>query len=108
MTSAHENHLFLGTMFLVLIAASEAPLRVKLAVQVLLLVQFLNLFSLYGLHPQSTASFLRGTLSDELVVLYSFACLVCFALIAKWLWTRASLSEDGDRRLEDGDQPAKP
>src|SRR5207237_10008099 len=100
MTSAHENHLFLGTIFLVLIAASEAPLVVKVAVQVLLLVQFLNLFSLYGLHPQSAAAFLRRALSAELVVFSSLVCMVCFSLIAKWLWTgpdvlRFQRSEDG-------------
>ena len=101
MTSGHENHLFLGTIFLVLIAASKGPFQVKVAVQVLLIVQLLNLFSLYGIHPQSAAAFLKRTLSDELVVLYSFVCLACFALIAKWLWTSASLSEAGG-------QPAKP
>ena len=101
MTSAHENHLFLGTVFFVLIAASEAPFRVKLAVQVLLFFQLLNLFSLYGLHPQSAAAVLRQTLSEELVVLYAFVCLVCFALIAKWLWI-------GGQPTEDRSQPAKP
>lgn len=102
MTSAHENHLFLGAIFLVLIAATEAPCRVKLAVQVLLLVQLLNLFSLYGLHPESAAAFLRRTFSDELTVLYSFVCVVCFALIAKWLWVGGQRSEDGGQRAEVG------
>ena len=94
MTSAHENHLFLGTIFMVLIAASEAAVHVKVAVQVLFIVQFLNLFSLYGIHPEAASAWLRRTLSNELVVLYSVVCLVCFALIAKRLWTSASLSED--------------
>jgi hypothetical protein len=87
MTSAHENHLFLGTIFLVLTAASEATLRVKAAVQVLFIVQLLNLFSLYGIHPQAAAEWLRRAFSDELVVFYSLVCLFCFALIGKWLWT---------------------
>jgi hypothetical protein len=95
MTSAHENHLFLGTIFLVLIAASEAPVSVKTAVQVLLIVQLLNLFSLYGIHPQSAAVFLKRTLSDELVVLYSLVCLVCFARIAKWLWIKPDKGSAG-------------
>jgi len=106
MTSAHENHLFLGTIFLVLIAANEAPVRVKVAVQVLLIVQFLNLFSLYGIHPQSAAAFLRRTLSDELMVLYSFVCLVCFALIAKWLWSSPSKGSAGSLPAQAGCQPA--
>ena len=106
MTSAHENHLFLGTIFLCLVAAVETPFAVKAAIQVLLILQLLNLFSLYGLHPESLAIFLKRTLSAELVVLYSFVCVVCFALIAKWLWTTAGLrlqrSEDGGQRTESG------
>ena len=102
MTSAHENHLFLGTIFLVLIAASEAPLLVKIAVHVLLIVQLLNLFGLYGIHPESAADFLRRTLSDELVVFYSFVCLACFAVIAKWLWNGGERSDDGSQRADVG------
>ena len=86
MTSAHENHLFLGTVFMVLISACRAPLSLKLAVQVLLLVQFLNIFSLYGEHPQWLAVLLKQTPSDELAVVYSIVSLVCFGLIAKRLW----------------------
>ena len=108
MTSAHENHLFLGTIFLVLVAASEAPFLVKLTVQVLLFFQLLNLFSLYGIHPQSAATWLRGTLSDELVVFYSFVCIVCFALIAKWLWSGGQRTEDRGQLAEVGGQPVKP
>ena len=48
MTSAHENHLFLASVFLVLLMAEPLPLRAKLSIQVLLLLQFLNLYSLYG------------------------------------------------------------
>ena len=91
MTSAHENHLFLGTIFVVLVAASEAPLQVKIAVQVLLMVQFLNLFSLYGLHPEAAAAWMRRTLSDEVAVFYSLVCVVSFALITKWLWSKRGL-----------------
>ena len=87
MTSAHENHLFLGTIFLVLVAASEVTLSVRLAVQILLAVQFLNLFSLYGIHPESAAILLRRTVSDEVAVFYSVVGVICFALIFRCLWT---------------------
>jgi hypothetical protein len=88
MTSAHENHLFLGTIFMVLIAASEAAVPVKVAVQVLLIVQLLNLFSLYGIHPEAPATWFRRTFSDKLVVFYSLVCVACFGLIAKRLWIK--------------------
>jgi len=86
MTSAHENHLFLGTVFFVLFTAGPGPLRVKVAIQVLLLVQTLNLVALYGIHPQSLASSLRAVYSDALAIAYAFVGLSCFAVIAHWLW----------------------
>jgi len=86
MTSAHENHLFLCTVFFVLFTAGPGPLRVKVAIQVLLLVQTLNLVALYGIHPQSLASSLRAVYSDALAIAYAFVGLSCFAVIAHWLW----------------------
>ena len=59
MTSAHENHLFLGSVFLVLFAARRLPLSFKVASHVLLLVQFLNIYGLYGQHPPWIAQLLR-------------------------------------------------
>jgi hypothetical protein len=87
MTSVHENHLFLGTIFLVLIlAANSASLSVTVAVHLLLVVQLLNLFSLYGKHPHRLALVLRPTLSDELSIAYSIVCLLCFGILARRLW----------------------
>jgi hypothetical protein len=63
MTSAHENHLFLGSVFLVLLAAQARPPSFKIASQVLLLVQFLNIYGLYGQHPPSIARLLHDLYS---------------------------------------------
>jgi hypothetical protein len=87
MTSAHENHLFLGSVFLVLLVAQHVSLFSKLSIQVLLLVQFLNIYSLYGTHPQWLADLMKRTQSDEVTVAYSIVAVVCFAVIAKTLWT---------------------
>jgi hypothetical protein len=90
MTSAHENHLFLGSLFLVLLVAQPLSLLTKLAIQVLLVVQFLNIYSLYGTHPQWLADLLKRTQSDELTVAYSIVAVACFAFIAKALWSRSA------------------
>jgi hypothetical protein len=90
MTSAHENHLFLGSVFLVLVIAQPVSLFTKLSIQVLLLVQFLNIYSLYGTHPQWLADLIKRTQSDELTVAYSIVAVICFAFIANALWTRES------------------
>jgi hypothetical protein len=86
MTCAHENHLFLATVFLVLFTAGAAPLHVKVAIHVLLVVQTLNLFALYGIHPQALANSLRAIYSDGLAVADALVGVSCFALIAHWIW----------------------
>jgi hypothetical protein len=61
-------------------------LLTKLAIQVLLLVQFLNIYSLYGTRPHWLADLLKRTQSDETAVVYSIVSVVCFWFIAKSLW----------------------
>ncbi len=88
MTSAHENHLFLGSVFLVLFIAKDCPPSFKLAGHILLAIQFLNIYGLYGEHPLGIALFLTRRYSEELAVVYSFISMVCFALIFKYLILR--------------------
>lgn len=88
MTSAHENHVFLGTVFLVLLIARPVPLASKVAIQVLLLVQFLHIYSLYGAYPSSLAELLKGTQSNETMLVYAVVSVACFWFIAKSLWPR--------------------
>lgn len=92
MTSAHENHLFLGTVFVVLLTARCNPWFMKLTAQILLLIQFLNIYSLYGEHPLWLAELLRPTQSDKIAVVYSLVAVVCFVVIAKTLWSRHAIT----------------
>jgi hypothetical protein len=87
MTSAHENHLFLASIFLVLLMAQPLPPLAKISIQVLLLVQFLNIYSLYGEHPRWLAEFLKRTQSNETMLVYSIVSVVCFWFVAKSLWS---------------------
>jgi hypothetical protein len=87
MTSAHENHLFLGTVLMVPFLARPLPLSFQLSAQVLLVVQFLNIYSYYGTHPAGLAVFLQRTRSDQSAILYSLISVVCFVLIAWPLWS---------------------
>jgi hypothetical protein len=88
MTSAHENHLFLGTVFLVLLGADEVPGATKVAIQILLLIQFLNVYSLYEQHPPWLAQLLRRMQSAEWEVVYALISLICFWFIARPLWSQ--------------------
>ena len=86
MTSAHENHLFLAMIFLVLFLPNAASWATLMAAHILLLVQFLNIYSLYEKHPAWLAQLLHSAQSDGWEVVYSLISLVCFWLIAKPLW----------------------
>jgi hypothetical protein len=94
MTSAHENHLFLGCVFLVLFMASHRSLPFRAASHALLLIQFLNVFGLYGEHPGLVAGPLKSTYSETLAVVYSFASVACFCLIARVLLRAGGGSEE--------------
>lgn len=83
MTSAHENHLFLGSIFLVLFIATDFPPSFKLAAHILLAIQFLNIYGLYGEHPSGIALFLRRGYSEQLAVVYSLISTFCFVLVFK-------------------------
>ena len=89
MTSGHENHLFLGSVFLVLFMAGRLPLSPKVATHILLVVQFLNIYGLYGRHPYWLARFLRGAYDVKYVPLaYSLISVACFVVILTALWPR--------------------
>jgi hypothetical protein len=88
MTSAHENHLFLATVFFALFLAGTVSRPTQIAVHILLLVQFLNIYSLYEKHPAWLASLLHSAQSDAWQVVYSLISIVCFWLVAKALWSQ--------------------
>lgn len=93
MTSAHENHLFLGSVFLVLFFAIDRRLSVRMAIQILLAIQFLNLNGLYAEHPARLAAFLRRIHSEQAVVAYSVVSLLCCVTIFACQISRRPKSE---------------
>jgi hypothetical protein len=92
MTSAHENHMFLGSAFLVLLSAAR-PLSFMVASQILLIVQSLNIYGLYGQHPLRLARALRELYAvEQTPLVYSFISIACVAVILRSLWSyRATL-----------------
>ena len=87
MTSAHENHMFLGSVFLILFAA-RLPLSFMVASQILLIVQSLNIYGLYGQHPPRLARTLRELYAvEQTPLIYSFISIACVVVILKSLWS---------------------
>lgn len=62
-------------------SGGDLPFRVHV------LVQFLNIYSLYCEHPLWLAELLKRTQSNETAVGYSVVSIVCFWFIAKSLWS---------------------
>ena len=88
MTSAHENHLVLGSVFLVLFAARRLPLSFTVASQILLIVQFLNIYGLYGEHPRRIARALRELYAvQQTPLVYSLISVACVVVILKSIWS---------------------
>lgn len=48
MTSAHENHFFLGSVLLILFLSKFKNNYIKLSVHIILILQFINLYGYYG------------------------------------------------------------
>jgi len=87
MTSAHENHLFLGSVFLVLFTAGRLSLPLRVATHILLIMQFLNIYGLYGRHPYWLGRLLRDAYEVKYVPLaYSLISVACFVVILRSIW----------------------
>ena len=86
MTCGHENHLFLASVLLIPIVARSVSCVTPIAFNILLFVQFLHIFSLYGERPVLLAQWLRPTQSDEMGIVYSIISLACFILLVPALW----------------------
>jgi len=98
MTSAHENHLFLGSVFLVLFVARPLPLSFKVASQILLFVQFLNIYGLYGEHPPWIARLVHDLYAvAQTPLLYSLISVACFVVILRSIWSDRGFRSSGFR-----------
>ena len=87
MTSAHENHLFLAMLFLVLLLATSTSWKTRIAGHILLVTQFINVHSLYEERPDWLAQLLHPVQSDDWQVVYAVISMICFWFIAKSLWS---------------------
>jgi hypothetical protein len=80
MTSAHENHLFLATVFMIALLASRPGRMVAAAIHGTLILQCLNLELLYGLN--SVALRLRDAYTAEVRLAVAMISVVLSAVIA--------------------------
>lgn len=103
MTSAHENHLFLGSIFLLLYIARTQERSIMLVWQAIFMVQFINIFALYETgnlaafikahYPESLRTILA--IVDSLLFLYLLYAMAANRRRASSSAARAFHSEPG-------------
>jgi hypothetical protein len=93
MTSAHENHFFLGSLLGVILLARSNKRIFAVAFHILLLLHFLNLYGIYGNHPVFIADILKETYSIKLAFVYSVIATVCFLCILTSLFREKDFTE---------------
>jgi hypothetical protein len=98
MTSGHENHLFLGSVLLVLFMARRMPWSFTVAAQVLLVLQFLNIYGLYGAHPRWLARPVQDIYSLKTAMVYSLIGIPCFLWILKSIWSEPRVTRSDPAR----------
>ena len=91
MTSAHENHLFLGTVFLVLLMADNQPISFRIAAHGILAIQFLNICGLYGQFPVGVTDLWTSHYSETLAMSYSVISVCCFFFVIPRLFLKQKI-----------------
>ena len=94
MTSAHENHLFLATVLLVPLLASDPDRAARRAIHAILAIQAINIEGIYGV--DRFALWLRPMYSFEIRTVLSVVSVVGFFFIGRQLYR--SVRSDAARR----------
>jgi hypothetical protein len=94
LTQAHENHLYLGGVFLVTLALYMRSRVLLWGSQVLLGLAFINIFGLYGFDNATIANPLHAIYTDATMIVVSALATVVFASGAWWLYRRLGSSDE--------------
>ena len=80
MTSAHENHLFLGTVLIIPLLAISKSLLFRISVHIILVLQVINLYGFYGYGEGRTFG-LNFSYNYEIALILSFVASLAFIII---------------------------
>jgi len=80
MTSAHENHLFLGTVLIIPLLAISKSFLFRISVHIILVLQAVNLYGYYGFGEGRTFS-LNFSYNYEIALILSFVASFAFIII---------------------------
>jgi hypothetical protein len=78
MTEAHENHLFLATVLLVIISGKIKNIFAIIFIHLLLLLQCINLYGLYGFGEGKILNFISFSYNYEIALVLSLIAFIAF------------------------------
>jgi hypothetical protein len=81
MTSAHENHLFLGTVLIIPVLGRIRSIPASIAIHLLIILQCLNLYGLYGYGSTSIFKIPALPYNYEIAVLFSVLAVISLTVI---------------------------
>ncbi len=93
MTNAHENHLFLGTLYLGLLLPFAGRRTTAAAIHLLLVIQGLNLVGIYGLGANTWTTRVAGLMAyrtPAVCAALSAVASLCFLEVANFLFAQAA------------------
>lgn len=81
MTSAHENHLFLGSILLIPVLGKSKSIIVKICIHLLLALQFINLYGFYGVGDLKSVSLIHISYNNEVAFILSLIAFFAFLIL---------------------------
>ncbi|HLN20578.1 MAG TPA: hypothetical protein VK213_05780 [Bacteroidales bacterium] len=81
MTSAHENHMFLGTVLLIPVMGLTRSLIFKLCTHLLLIIQFINLYGYYHLGEIQNLNLPAYNYPYSIALIYSYIAVFIFIIM---------------------------
>jgi hypothetical protein len=88
MTGAHENHLFLATVLLVIISGKIKNIIAKICIHLILVLQCINLYGLYGFGEGKSLKFIPLSYNYEIALILSFIALISFMYLVIYFLSR--------------------
>jgi hypothetical protein len=81
MTSAHENHLFLGSVLLIPILNKSKSLIIDISIHIILILQFINLYGYYGIGNNKFIKIIYFSYTYEIAFILSFIAFFAFLIL---------------------------
>jgi hypothetical protein len=94
MTSAHENHLFLGTVLIIPLLAMSKSIIFKISVHIILLLQAINLYGYYGIGEFNAFKLPGINYNYETALIFSLIASAAFLVMLYYFYFKMLIDEN--------------